>query len=67
VGRVDAADPVDDPGLEDDLAHLLGDVRDVKAAACPEVALLLEDLHGAVEFIARRKSRQSGTVSGPGP
>src|SRR5262249_40040206 len=67
VRRVDAADAVDDPRLEHDLAHLFGDVRDVEAAACPEVALLLEDLHGAGESIAARKAVQSGTVTLAGP
>ena len=45
VRRVDAADAVDHAGLDDDLAHLVGDVRHVKAAARPELPFTLVDLH----------------------
>jgi hypothetical protein len=31
----------------DDLAHLVGDVRDMKPAARPELPLTLVDLHGS--------------------
>jgi hypothetical protein len=45
MGRVDAADPVDDAGLADDLRDLGGDVGDVEAAAGLELTLRLEHLH----------------------
>ena len=47
VRRVDGADAVDDAGLGDDRLDLVGDVGDMEAASCPELALALEDLHGA--------------------
>src|SRR5678816_4914726 len=45
VRRVDAGDPVRDAALEDELAHLLGDVADLEAAARAQASLCLEDLH----------------------
>ena len=45
VGRVDAADAVDDAGLADDLTHLVRDVRHMEASGRLEVPLGLEDLH----------------------
>ena len=67
VGRVDAADAVDHAGLGDDGAHLFGDVRDVKAATRPEMAFLLEDLHGAGSLPLCAGGFKAVPSAGPGP
>ncbi len=66
VRRVDAADPVEDAGLTDDLRDVLGDVGDVKAAGRLEVPLGLEDLHrgesnaaGGSDYAGTARARSS--------
>ncbi len=67
VRRVDAADAVDHAGLGDDGAHFFGDVRDVKAAAGPEMAFLLEDLHSAPSLPLCAGGFKAVPSAGPGP